>query len=204
MSVVLVSVVTAYPQEKRENKYEEIIANARAKVEAQPHIRRTVQDTFDDGVKEPTETRTWVKEVLSSDREHTSYGLRSTTRTLKWEAIRIGKTEYRRTGDGAWEKREWKEPGSGSGSSTHEIEYSYRGKKDMNGIKADVYERVTRSYVVRHGDRKVSVYRTQYFIGPDGLLLKEISDSDNLITKRMHLETSYETSSTIMIEAPIP
>jgi hypothetical protein len=208
MAAFLIPVIGSAQQKNSErNEYEQIIESARKKVEGQSHRQTTIRHIFDDDNKdEPSETRTWVTEVLPPDRQHVYYGLRSATQNSKWESIRIGKIEYRRTGDAAWEKREWKEPGagSGSGSGSREIELHHRGKRDLNGIKVDLYEKINRSELFRKGNRKVSVSRTQYFIGPDGLLLKEISDSDNVIVKRMHLETSYDTAAKISIEAPIP
>ena len=206
MALVLVPVIGAAQQKNpKPNEYEQIIEAARTKVESRPHRQTTVRRIFDDDSKdEPSETRTWIKEVLPPDRLHVYYGLRSPTQTLKWESVRIGQIEYRRTGDAAWEKREWKEPGAGSGAGTRQVEFHHRGKRDLNDVKVDVYERISRSEVFRNGIRKVSVHRAQYLIGPDGLLVKEISDSDNVITKRMHMETSYDVSAKISIEAPIP
>jgi hypothetical protein len=186
------------------NKYELTIESARKRAESHPHKKTSVMQSFDEGSKEPSETRTWISEVIPPDRQQTFFEVRSAIASSKTERIRIGSTEYLRVGDGQWQKKERQATGSGSGSGNTSVEYKRSGKKVLNGMEVDVYERISRSKISRKGISMVSVHRTQYYIGSDGELLKEIYDSDDSITKRTHSEITYEPPTTTTIEAPIP
>lgn len=119
------------------------------------------------------------------------------------ETIKIGQKTYNRINNGSWN------PNGQSSSSrntqviaANSVEHTYKGKVEIDGKTADLYESKRVSKTIKGGRDFVTTTKVKSWFDKDGVLFRveEEIETNNTITKRVY---EYEYGADIKIETPI-
>jgi hypothetical protein len=151
---------------------------------------------------EPERIDKWITEFAPPDRIRSRFGLNQSDPEKKYERIVIGPRAF-------WNKGgEWKEigpdsAGFGLSSGPNSVDYYFRGNAKVGKKDARLYEVISSSIFNQGQTRVTSYYKTKYWIGKDGRVLKTVGESDGLGSNRSRTTAEYEYDPNIKIEAPI-
>ncbi|MEQ1924201.1 MAG: hypothetical protein ABL952_17005, partial [Pyrinomonadaceae bacterium] len=176
-------------------------------------VKTTKLGFFDDR-KPPYHKSTMISEYLRPDRERMFYEVTDKKGTKRSESVEIGDNEYSREGDGPWKVTRKATPDlaklliplgkADQSDESVKYEYLYLGKKELNGMMADLYQvTTTRSLRSASGDI-INPSVKKYWFDKNGRLLRTQIDTTDNVTRALHQEIKeYEYDVVIKIEAPI-
>lgn len=159
----------------------------------------------------PSQFTSQITEYAVPDRSHSIYEIKTDQRIFREETISIGQKKYIRRNNENWKELapELNERGSGVGIKSavvnHEknVEYKYKGKKNISKQESDLYEVTTTRKYKTPNYEATNITTERYWFNKEGLFLKtetEFKYNNQKITS--HIIWVYEYDPNIKIETP--